>query len=129
MFDYYEPLPPLHCSVCGQLLDGWQGKDGDCALFYWQQDIIAPVGQDGEEVSWSKKELQQFHLKDGIFTIYTDSCNCPFLVEAIGTVEGGIWIKTELVTEHNSRQRNWKKSEYAARLKWLRSGSKSENTG
>ena len=45
MFDWYEPSGALSCPVCSAELSEWQGKDGPCALFVWQQGFAVPVDQ------------------------------------------------------------------------------------
>ena len=36
MFDSYEPVPPVKCRNCDQVLTVWQGKDGPCVLLECQ---------------------------------------------------------------------------------------------
>ncbi len=103
MFDLYIPNPTIDCPHCGKALEGWQGKEGGCGLFVWQQGIPHPIDQTcDDEFKISKKDLKNFSLPK-VFTIYggfcpdcgqkdwkgwIQSCNCY--------CEESIWCKTEL---------------------------------
>ncbi len=39
MFDWYKPKERTCCPVCKEVLEEWQGKDGDNALFVCFPDI------------------------------------------------------------------------------------------
>jgi len=55
MLDWYRPVPDLACPVCGTPLREWQGKEGPCGLFVWQQGEIAPIDQVvDEECRWAR---------------------------------------------------------------------------
>ena len=122
MFDYYEPVPALSCPVCRGNLAGWQGKDGPCALLVWRQGFQTPVGQNVmPECLWSAEEMKGTRLPTEFF-LYSDDCDCPEYVEAIGRTDSGTWVTTELVTTDNTNQRpHERRSEYKARLARLRS--------
>ncbi len=99
MFDYYEPDPDLNCPRCGQALDGWQGKDGDNALFVWKQNSPHPTEQciDDEEIRLTKEDLLRFNLPEE-FEFYTHcTCSTKFFLFALGSTFEGVWNHTHLV--------------------------------
>lgn len=101
MFDYYRPMPDLPCPVCGASELEWQGKDGPCGLFVWEQGIAAPVDQfvdDDCKVPPSDRALKRLPSQ---FDIYA-GCQCPTLLQAIGTTDQGVWTKTELASPTNA---------------------------
>ena len=121
MFDYYQPVPELKCSVCDGVLTGWQGKDGPCALFVWQQGFAAPTDQNvRDKCRSSDSQIANARLPVE-FYISSDDCGCSRFVEAIGRTINGIWMTTELVTVGNTNQGPHEtRDEYKARLAWLR---------
>lgn len=121
MFDEYVPVPPLHCPVCGSLLDGWQGKEGPNGLMVWRQGVAAPIAQsfDNDEVELSPEQLAKFRLPKQ-FTINTYCCGRRFPVEAMCSTSGETWSCTELVTAENAKQDTQeRRGEFKARVRWL----------
>jgi hypothetical protein len=121
MFDYYEPDPPLACPVCGTELAMWQGYDGPCGLMVWRQGFPSPVDQPiDDDARLTADELAR-HRLPGTFTIRAKCCSPKFTVEAIGRTSNGTWSSTEVVTAQTARQhKNERRSEFKARLAWLR---------
>ena len=97
MFDYYEPVPPIACANCGELLRNWQGKQGPCALLVWRQGHTKPVGgpaaEPGEEPTATRP--QRFTLPES-FEFYA-FCECNHQTLACGTTEAGVWSRSEIV--------------------------------
>lgn len=94
MFDWYKPAKQFTCPVCGTLLKEWQGKEGPCGLFVWQEGEKHPVDQlVDDEARFSVEERQQWVLPTH-FHIY--SCDCPHDIDALGTTQGGFWSSTSL---------------------------------
>jgi hypothetical protein len=124
MFDWYEPVPPLKCPVCGLILEAWQGKDGPCGLFVWRQGCRSPVDQRVEAecaVPSDRRALQR--LPDS-FAIYADDPQCHRVIVAIGQCKNGVWTSTDPETPGNARPRSDETSQqFEARLgelrKWL----------
>lgn len=124
MFDHYEPVPGLTCPACGAPLDGWQGKDGDCALFVWRQGRAAPVGQDVPEESRALPEVAAGCRLPEEFEIYTQCCGGRFFVTAQGRAPDGHWAETELETADKAWQRSHEtRADFRARVAWLRGGA------
>lgn len=101
MFDHYRPKPDIGCSVCGVSELEWQGKDGPCALFVWEQGHAAPVDQ---LVSEDCAILPQKRAKVRLprrFEIYA-KCQCPTFLRAVGSTEHGVWMRTELLSPINA---------------------------
>lgn len=123
LFDWYKPNPSLNCPVCGETLSEWQGKDGPCLLFVWQQGFVNPVKHlgDGEGFQVSDSDLKNLKLPKE-FGIYSYDCECAFPVEAMCRTENDVWTETELITAENARQqKRERKADFKARLKWLES--------
>lgn len=118
MFDYYEPEPPLSCPKCGNMLTGWQGKDGPSALFVWRQGHRHPVGQRAGENNVS--DVTGFNLPARV-SIYTYCCGNDLSVDAIGDVFDGVWIHTRLVEgdEVDAFYSHEPKAKRQARKRWL----------
>jgi hypothetical protein len=96
MFDYYLPKPDLSCPICGAPGIDWQGKDGHCLLFVWEQGQAAPVDQAvDDECKVSLPDRTKSRLPSR-FRIYA-TCQCPTFLEAIGTTDQGVWTRTELL--------------------------------
>ena len=101
MFDHYRPKPDLQCPVCGALGVDWQGKDGPCGLFVWEQGQAAPVDQRvDDECKISAQARAEFRLP-ARFQIYSD-CRCPTSFDAVGFTEQGVWTRTELLNPANA---------------------------
>ena len=89
MFDWYKPVPNLDCPNCADLLEGWQGKDGENLLFTWQQNEIAPIGHFVDEpVHWSVLEASRL---PEFFDIYTRCEACDTEVTAYCFCVDGVW--------------------------------------
>ncbi len=99
-FDYYCPKPDVSCPVCGASGGDWQGKDGPCESFVWEQGHAAPVSQEFGECNSSPEERAKVRLPVR-FEIYR-SCRCPTFLEAVGFAEDGVWRRTELLSPTNA---------------------------
>ena len=121
MFDWYKPKERTCCPVCKEVLEEWQGKDGDNALFVWQEGIAHPIDQRVDE-DWaiSKEDYVKFRLPKE-FSIYTNECNCPCFVVADCSTSEGIWNKTVIIDSTNVKQGSMRKSDFKEYLKWLNS--------
>jgi hypothetical protein len=101
MFDHYRPKPSLQCPVCGVSELEWQGKDGPCALFVWEQGQSSPVEQlVPDECKMSLEDRATVRLP-ARFEIYAE-CRCPTFLDAVGFTEHGIWTRTELLSSTNA---------------------------
>jgi hypothetical protein len=97
MFDYYEPVPAIHCVACETPLRNWQGKDGPCALFAWRQGVREPIYQQGyPECQISVAMRNEFRLPKS-FLIYSDDCEKHRLIYAWCEVSNEIWHSCELL--------------------------------
>ena len=96
MFDRYRPEPPLKCPVCQVDLEEWQGKDGPCGLFVWQQNHSAPVDQlIDKDARLDPAALAKKRLPDE-FRLYSFDCFTHGRIDAIGRCRGGRWVETEI---------------------------------
>ncbi len=121
MFDSYKPSSNLNCPVCGEKLAQWQGKNGPCALFVWQEGSASPIDQQAGDTNCSIEQRASNRLPKE-FEIYSYDCNCPYPNEAICTTEDGIWSKTAIVNSNNILQKKHeRKSEFKLRLNWITS--------
>lgn len=94
MFDEYEPAPPLVCATCGEVLSGWQSKDGPCALLVWREGCSSPVGQRADpDCRLPKDKLARFQLATDV-EIYTTCVSCRQHAEATGFLVDGVWRGT-----------------------------------
>ena len=120
MFDYYLPAVDINCPICGTPLKEWQGKDGACALFVWQEGNLAPIEQQvDDEVKLAPSDREHFRLPEQ-FLIYSYDCNCPFPVEAICRTRNGTWRETRLITADNAVQKHEEtRAHFKSRLHWL----------
>jgi hypothetical protein len=101
MFDYYRPMPDIGCPICGATHLEWQGKDGPCALFVWEQGQSGPVEQmasDDCKISPEKRAEWRLPVR---FEIYAE-CQCPTSLAAVGVTEHGVWTRTELLSPTNA---------------------------
>ncbi len=94
MFDWYEPIPALSCPRCAAALDGWQGKDGECALWVWRQGHAEPVDQRVDAEHRSSGSVARLPAR---FVINT-TCSRGHHAEAFGEAPEGIWTLTTLIT-------------------------------
>ena len=110
----------MACPVCSKGLSGWQGKDGPCGLFVWQEGVAAPIDQSvSDDVRLEPAALAQVRLPAS-FTIYVYCCSSTYPVEAACLAPDGLWGVTELVTVANASQRKEEtRAAFKARLKWL----------
>lgn len=93
IFDWYRPARTLRCPECGEELDGWQGKDGPCALFLWAEGKAAPVDQLADEDARIGSTESEAFRPPATFVIYT-SCRGNHFTEAEGRCEDGVWRET-----------------------------------
>ena len=101
LFDHYRPTPDLACPVCQASQLEWQGKHGPCGLFVWQQGHAAPIDQlvdDDCQLSQAERAAKRLPTR---FEIYAQ-CQCPTFLYAVGTVESGVWQRTELLSAVNA---------------------------
>ena len=101
MFDYYRPKPEIACPVCAVSGLEWQGKQGPCALFVWEQGQAGPVDQIMDD-DW-KISLQQRteHRLPARFELYA-RCHCSTFLTAVGFTQEGLWARTELLSPDNA---------------------------
>lgn len=94
MFDWYEPVPALHCPSCGGGLSDWQGQEAENALLVWRQGEPHPVEHRVDEDSrFSDEELRQCRLP----CRFSFGTQCPSdgkWISAEGLCEEGIWMTT-----------------------------------
>ena len=95
MFDRYRPSGTLVCPACRTSLSEWQGKDGPCALYIWQQGIAAPIDQDCDDECRGSAELMAASRLPESFTIYSDDCGRHFVAASCRSHDG-IWLETHL---------------------------------
>jgi len=97
MFDWYRPAAASTCPVCGDPLDGWQGKEGPNALLVWAEGSAAPVDQRADD-EW--KPMLEHRWKDkGLpdeFEIHTFDDHDHW-VSATCTAVDGVWRETRIV--------------------------------
>jgi hypothetical protein len=96
MFDYYRPSRPLTCPACGAELRKWQGKDGPCALFIWEQGVPWPIDQDvDDEMRVLPAERHRCRLPK-VFVIYSYDCPRHQPIDARCSTENEVWTRTDL---------------------------------
>ncbi|MDB5390476.1 MAG: hypothetical protein JWM11_6122 [Planctomycetaceae bacterium] len=98
MFDWYRPIGILECPVCHSPLREWQGKDGPCALYIWQQGVAAPVDQACEKECQGSSSLMEASRLPPTFTIYSDDCRRHFVAATCKSVDG-TWQETFVENE------------------------------
>jgi hypothetical protein len=91
MFDWYLPETEIACPSCGETPDGWQGKDGPCALFVWRQGEGCPIAQRADE-PLDEVSFQSFCLPER-FNFY-DWCRNGHLVMVEGRCGDGVWSES-----------------------------------
>jgi hypothetical protein len=96
MFDWYQPAQKYACPVCGIPLKIWQGKDGPCGLFVWQEGEKYPVDQLVDDEVRSSVEERQQCLLPLRFWIYSYDCPDHYPIDALGTTQDGVWSFTSL---------------------------------
>lgn len=121
MLDHFEPDPPLACPACGAELQGWQGKEGPCALLVWRQGHAAPVDQElPDEIRGYPEVIGALRLPEE-FDIYTQCCGDRFFVTAHCTAPEGVWSGAELETAESARQDpQERRGDFRRRVEWLR---------
>ena len=120
MFDYYRPQPLVACPVCREVPREWQGHDGPCGLFVWEQGIAAPIDQLVSSDARLEPTVLTAVRLPGTFTIRAYCCSSRFNVEAICLAPHGVWTETSVVTAANAKQhRQETRADFTARLKWL----------
>src|SRR5262245_47445373 len=104
MFDWYRPSGFLSCPRCGTPLREWQGKDGPCSLFVWEQGKTHPVAQeaDDEAARWSQEERTRFFLPER-FEIYSYDCPKHQPVRAKCRTTDHAWSETVMVDPGSRR--------------------------
>lgn len=96
MFDWYKPAQKYVCPVCGTPLEEWQGGDGPCCLFVWQEGEKYPVDQRvSDDVRSSVEERQRWMLP---LRFWISSLDCPlhYPIIALGTTQDEVWSSTSL---------------------------------
>src|SRR3954471_7331425 len=101
MFDHHRPKPDFVCSVCRASHLEWQGKEGPCALFVWEQGKSAPVDQLVEDECKISPEDRAQRRLPARFEIYA-TCRCPTALGAVGLGEHGVWTRTDLLSPTNA---------------------------
>lgn len=96
LFDWYQPAQELLCPVDGHPLRNWQGKDGPCLQFHWEEGEPHPIGHDfdysvGEGVP--RHYWHEFTLPK-TFIIYSYDCPAHHPIEAQGSTQDGTWRST-----------------------------------
>jgi hypothetical protein len=95
MFDWYRPASVRSCPLCGALLQKWQGKDGPCGLFVWQEKEKHPVDQlVDQEVRMTSEDWKCLILPNR-FRIYSHDCPRHQPIDAVGTTSDNVWTSTE----------------------------------
>ena len=95
MFDWYKPQPDVSCPVCRAVLREWQGKDGPCALFVWEQGMQSPVDQPVDDDARLPSEKLAVWRLPSSFRIYA-YCGCGERVEAEGRCRDETWRDTHV---------------------------------
>lgn len=95
MFDWYRPSGSHDCPVCRVPLRQWQGKDGPCALYVWQQGIAMPIDQACDEECRGSDELMSAARLPDSFTIYSDDCGQHFVAASCRSADG-IWTEMQV---------------------------------
>ena len=126
-FDWYQTSEPLQCPVCRTPLSEWQGKDGPCGLFVWEQGRAAPVDQKIEkDIAIEIAQRETLRLPEE-FLIFSYNCSCPFPSLAHCSSEAGIWTTTALVTSEDvSRFEHETRDQFEARKQWLEGNTPGE---
>jgi len=101
MFDEYQPVGQFQCPICSEPVDGWQGKEGPCALVRWVEGQRLPV-ETVEEQARDAAFMTRFQLP-ARFVIYT-YCSKDHEVVADCECEAGVWSSTR-VNPRASRER------------------------
>lgn len=96
LFDSYRPKGAFSCPTCGTELLSWQGKDGPCALFVWQEGIKHPVDQLADEEVQTPPDDRYRYILPNKFVIYSHDCSAHNPIEAIGETVGDTWTTTRL---------------------------------
>ena len=117
-FDTYKPAEPIKCPVCSRSVTEWQGKQGPCGLFVWEEGIAHPTGQEAGEVNILKQNREKVRLPEE-FEIYSYECGCPFPVEAICKTVDGIWSETIVIDTSNAKQGKQTRGEFKRWMRWL----------
>jgi hypothetical protein len=94
MFDTFIAEPPLRCRSCGSDVSVFQGKDGPCALFVWEQGVASPVRQTGDD-QWAVPDAERitFRLPDE-FEIYANCPKCHAWITGTGYCSDRVWTSS-----------------------------------
>lgn len=86
----------------------------------WRQGVAAPLDQsiDDEEVRLAPEQLARVRLPQE-FTIHAWCCSERFSVEAVCYSSDGIWSRSELITAETAQQKQERRGDFKARLRWL----------
>ena len=95
MFDWYRPAGKFECPVCHTALREWQGKDGACALYVWQQGGAAPVDQACDEECKGLPEITAASRLPAEFAIYSYDCERHCIYAACTCIDD-VWSETSL---------------------------------
>ena len=96
MFDWYKPEPLLSCPTCNATLREWQGKDGPCGLFVWQQGRLSPIDQEAsDDVKLDRESIGRKRLPKQ-FQIYSYDCPNHAPIRANCETKDGVWTETEI---------------------------------
>jgi hypothetical protein len=95
LFDWYCPLGDLRCPLDGTPLTRWQGKDGPCLLFVWEEGARHPVDQliADEEVRSTPQDWENYDLPES-FTIYSYDCPNHHPIDAACHTHDHVWDST-----------------------------------
>jgi hypothetical protein len=94
MFDYFEPADSHRCSSCGRPLQDFQGKDGPCGLFVWQQGRAEPARQEVDaECMLSAQQASALRLPR-TFEFYAFCDACDQRTWFVGQCTGDVWSET-----------------------------------
>lgn len=96
LYDFYQPNT-IACPKCKAELEGWQGKDGPCALFLWREGAAHPIDQPidvGARID--RKRFIDFTLP-ARFSLYAECGNCTRRFDALGFCDdSNVWVQTRL---------------------------------
>jgi len=101
MYDIYLPKGQLLCPICQKNLNVWQGKDGPCGLFIWQQGIEFAIDQLGDkEYNIGIEQRNKLNLPK-LFEIYSYDCPDHNPIYASCKFENNIWTST-IINPYNA---------------------------
>ena len=122
LHDYYVPSQPVSCPVCRTSLREWQGYDGPCGLFVFQEGVSSAVDHRVDDhCRLAETNLASLLLPEE-FLVSSHDCGCPFPTVLRCLSTEGIWRSTMLYTgtpddlqlQGAERREHWQK-----RRRWL----------